>query len=34
VHTLIVEAHGGRIDVESQLGEGTSFHVSLPPPGE
>ncbi|HEX9776159.1 MAG TPA: ATP-binding protein [Actinomycetota bacterium] len=29
VRTL-VEAHGGRVWVESRLGEGTSFHVALP----
>ena len=27
---MIVEAHRGRIEVESQLGRGTSFHVLLP----
>lgn len=26
----IVEAHGGNIDFESQLGQGTTFYVSLP----
>jgi heavy metal sensor kinase len=26
----IAEAHGGKIDVESQLGEGSTFRVSLP----
>jgi len=26
----IVEKHGGTIDVESTLGEGTAFHISLP----
>jgi signal transduction histidine kinase len=26
----IVQAHGGRIVVESRVGEGTSFHVWLP----
>ncbi|MDI1447068.1 HAMP domain-containing sensor histidine kinase [Polyangium sp. 6x1] len=26
----IVEAHGGRVDVESRLGEGTTFRVHLP----
>jgi len=26
----IVDAHGGKIWVESALGEGATFHVSLP----
>jgi PAS domain S-box-containing protein len=26
----IIEKHGGTIDVESTLGEGTAFHISLP----
>lgn len=26
----IVEVHGGQIDVESEVGEGTTFHVTLP----
>jgi PAS domain S-box-containing protein len=26
----IIEKHGGTIDVESALGEGTAFHISLP----
>lgn len=32
----IVEQHGGRVSVESQMGTGTTFHVELPlsPPGE
>jgi K+-sensing histidine kinase KdpD len=27
---MIVEAHGGTIGVESQLGQGASFFVNLP----
>jgi signal transduction histidine kinase len=30
----LVEAHGGHIDVRSQEGAGTTFHVSLPVKGQ
>jgi putative PEP-CTERM system histidine kinase len=30
---MIVEAHGGRIEVQSQQGEGTTFRIVLPLPG-
>jgi nitrogen-specific signal transduction histidine kinase len=33
VHAII-DAHHGRIDVESQLGEGTTFTILLPHPME
>ena len=26
----IVEAHGGRVDIESQLGRGSTFTISIP----
>ena len=30
----IAEAHGGRVDVQSTLGEGTAFTIVIPVPGE
>ncbi|HEY3329727.1 MAG TPA: ATP-binding protein [Capsulimonadaceae bacterium] len=30
VHTIIARKHGGKIDVESQVGEGTTFTIRLP----
>jgi len=30
---MIVEAHRGRLEAESSLGEGTTFHIFLPAPG-
>jgi len=27
---LIVEAHGGQVRAESELGKGSSFHLALP----
>ena len=30
-HSVIVERHGGTIDVESVLGEGTTFRICLSP---
>ena len=31
VSRKIVEEHGGRLEVESELGKGTTFAISLPP---
>ncbi|MFW5499485.1 MULTISPECIES: PAS domain-containing sensor histidine kinase [unclassified Maridesulfovibrio] len=30
VHDIIIEKHGGTIDIESELGEGTTFIIKLP----
>lgn len=30
VHDIVVERHGGSIDIESEVGKGTTFIVNLP----
>jgi PAS domain S-box-containing protein len=30
VHSVVVEKHGGRITVDTQVGQGTTFHLFLP----
>jgi light-regulated signal transduction histidine kinase (bacteriophytochrome) len=30
VHAVVVEKHGGRVTVESEVGRGTCFHLFLP----
>jgi len=32
-HDIVVERHGGSIDVESEVGRGTTFVITLPPEG-